>query len=172
MKATDVFIWGIVIGIVLMMFISRKYKRFKTQKMLQRAKSAEKKAVILLQKWGYTVLDVQLKEKVTITIDGKPHDSTVRADLLVRKGFKRYIVEVKTGGQTSATLPNVRRQLLEYNLIYQPDGMFLLDMEKEVLKEIKFTSVLPKQQLGRSVLLLLAGALLCYVTLRVSGQMG
>ena len=118
MGATDIFIWGIVLGIGLMYFASRRYKRFKTQQMLKRAKSAEKKAVTLLEKWGYTVLAVQLRDKITMTIDDKPHDCSVRADLLVRKGFKRYIVEVKTGGQTQATLPNVRRQLLELSLIH------------------------------------------------------
>ena len=170
MKTTDIFIWGIVLGMILVAFFSRRYKRYKVQKMLKRAKAAEKKAVVLLQKWGYTVLDVQLREKVVITIDGKPHESTIRADVLVRKGFKRYIVEVKTGQQTSPTLPNVRRQLLEYWLVYQPDGMLLLDMEKEVLKEICFEQIdIRRRQALRPLLWLAVGICIGYFLLKIAG---
>ena len=52
MKTTDIFIWGIVLGMLLVVMASRRYKRVKVQKMLKRAKAAEKKAVVLLQKWG------------------------------------------------------------------------------------------------------------------------
>lgn len=170
MKTTDIFIWGIVLGMILVAFLSRRYKRLKVKKMLKRAKSAEKKAVVLLQKWGYTILDVQLREKVVITIDGRPHESTIRADVLVRKGFKRFIVEVKTGQQTSPTLPNVRRQLLEYYLVYQPDGMLLLDMEKEVLKEICFDQVASRHHLALGPLLwLAAGICIGYFLLKIAG---
>lgn len=170
MKTTDIFIWGIVLGMLLVVVVSRRYKRVKVQKMLKRAKAAEKKAVVLLQKWGYTVLDVQLREKVVITIDGKPHESTIRADILVRKGFKRYIVEVKTGQQTSPTLPNVRRQLLEYWLVYQPDGMLLLDMEKEALKEICFDQIATRRPLAQQPLMwMAAGICLGYFLLKIAG---
>lgn len=153
-----------------MAILGRRYKRLKVQKMLKRAKAAEKKAVVLLQKWGYTVLDVQLREKVVITIDGKPHESTIRADVLVRKGFKRFIVEVKTGQQTSPTLPNVRRQLLEYWLVYQPDGMLLLDMEKEVLKEICFDQITSRhRQALQPLLWLAAGICIGYFLLKIAG---
>ena len=170
MKSADIFVWGIILGMILLITASRRYKRYKVRKMLKRAKSAEKKAVVLLQKWGYTILDVQLKETVVITIDGKPHESTVRADVLVRKGFKRYIVEIKTGQQTSPTLPNVRRQLLEYYLVYQPDGMLLLDMEKEKLKEICFEQITAKKQNAFNPLSwLAAGICLGYFLLKIAG---
>lgn len=170
MKTTDIFIWGLVLGMILVVVVSRRYKRVKVQKMLKRAKAAEKKAVVLLQKWGYTIIDVQLREKVVITIDGKPHESTIRADILVRKGFKRYIVEVKTGQQTSPTLPNVRRQLLEYWLVYQPDGMLLLDMEKEVLKEICFDQIATRRRLAQQPLMwLAAGICLGYFLYKIAG---
>lgn len=139
MNNGDIFIWGIFLGVVSMYFLLKKIKRLKIQKMLKRAKTAEKKAIVFLERAGYTILGIQLKETVTILVDDKAHESLVKADLLVRKGFKKYIVEVKTGQQTSPTLPNVRRQLLEYYLIYKPDGILLLDMEKEKLKKIGFT---------------------------------
>lgn len=139
MNKADIFIWGMVLGVLVMSFCAKKLKRLKIQKMLKRAKTAEKKAIVFLEQAGYKVLQVQLRETVTILVDDKAHESVVKADLLVKKGFKKYIVEVKTGNQTSATLPNVRRQLLEYYLVYKPDGMLLLDMEKEKLKKIGFT---------------------------------
>ena len=45
MKTTDIFIWGLVLGMILVVVVSRRYKRVKVQKMLKRAKAAEKKAV-------------------------------------------------------------------------------------------------------------------------------
>lgn len=170
MQRTDLFIWGIFLGLLFAYIISRKYKRYKTKKILKKAKSAERKAVVLLKKWGYHVLDVQLKETVTIYIDNKPHDCLVRADLLVRRGWKKYIVEVKTGAQTQATLPNVRRQLLEYYLVYKPDGILLLDMEKEQLKKVNFTCTgTAHSSIKPLILAIMIGICLGYGLLKILG---
>lgn len=170
MQASDLFIWGILLGVLLAIIAVKKIKRRKMRKMLQKAKSAEKRAALLLEKWGYHVLAVQLRETVTISVDNKPHECPIRADLLVRKGFKRYIVEVKTGNQTQATLPNVRRQLLEYYLVYRPDGMLLLDMEKEKLKEIKFTGLIyHAYSVKQLVIAMIAGICLGYGILKILG---
>ena len=84
-------------------------------------------------------LAAQLQETIVVYVDGQPEKITVRADFLVRRGWKTYIVEVKSGQQGSIRLPNVRRQLLEYKLVYQPDGILLLDMEHHTLQEIRFS---------------------------------
>ncbi len=63
----------------------------------------------------------------------------LKADLLVAKGGRQFVAEVKTGTlapqiRTSAT----RRQLLEYRLAYDVDGVLLVDMENGSISEIDF----------------------------------
>lgn len=139
MQVTDLFVWGVFLGGALVYFVERLWRNNRLRRRMAKARAGEKKAVKFLEQRGYHILDVQLSTAVTIYLNDKPHTSQVRADLLVRKGRKKYIVEVKTGKQGSGTLPHVRRQLLEYYLVYQPDGVLLLDMEKEKLREVKFT---------------------------------
>lgn len=110
----------------------------------KRGAIAEKNAIKFLRHRGYKILAAQLEETITVYVDGEPKKSKVRADFLVRKGFKKYIVEVKSGQQGTVRLPNVRRQLLEYKLVYKPDGVLLLDMEHRNLQEIKFTYKKPR----------------------------
>lgn len=138
LQQTDLFIWGIICGCLLMWLLIRYYQKQKRKKWLKKAKKAEREAVFFLEKRGYRILNQQLSKPVKIYLNGKAHTSTIRADLLVRKGLKTYIVEVKSGQQGSGTLPNVRRQLLEYALVFRPSGMLLLDMEHGKLRTVEF----------------------------------
>ena len=67
------------------------------------------------------------------------HPIVVRADLLVSRGARRFVAEVKTGArapriETAAT----RRQLLEYAVAYDVDGVLLVDMEEHTISEVEF----------------------------------
>lgn len=114
------------------------YRNWKIRRRFRRGEIAEKNAVKFLRHRGYRILAAQLQETIVVYVDGIPQKSTVRADFLVRRGWKTYIVEVKSGQQGTVRLPHVRRQLLEYKLVYQPDGILLLDMEHRDLQEIRF----------------------------------
>jgi len=138
LQQTDLFIWGIICGCLLTCFLIRQYQRNKRKKWLRKAKKAEREALFFLERKGYQIVAQQLSKPIKIYLNGKAHESTIRADLLVRKGWKTYIVEVKSGQQGSGTLPNVRRQLLEYALVFRPSGMLLLDMEHARLKKVEF----------------------------------
>ncbi|PWM53563.1 MAG: hypothetical protein DBX41_01150 [Clostridiales bacterium] len=138
MNKWDILIWGILLGIVLAIAGYKFLKCRKMKKILKRAKAGEKKAVAFLERAGYRVIEVQSRKKVITTIGGTDHESTVIADLIVRKGFFKYVVEVKTQGQAFPTLPNVRRQMMEYYLVFQPHGVIFLDMDKEKMRLVKF----------------------------------
>ena len=138
MRTSDILILGILLGSFLFFFISQKLKRIQIKRMLSTAKRAEKNAISFLTKAGYDIVDIQKKQPITIKIDGRPHSSYVQADFLAKKGRKLYVVEVKTGKMTRATTAIVRRQLLEYYLVFNPHGILLLDMENGTLKEIEF----------------------------------
>jgi hypothetical protein len=92
-----------------------------------------------LRAHGYDVTGEQIDGGYTLVIDGQRHWVQLRADFLVVRGKYTYIAEVKSGRlaprlQTSAT----RRQLLEYLLAYEVDGVLLVDPEKRRIHEVVF----------------------------------
>ncbi|MEA2022383.1 MAG: hypothetical protein U9N08_07910 [Candidatus Caldatribacteriota bacterium] len=100
---------------------------------------AEKEAEKLLQKKGYTIVDIQKSKPILITIGDKIHRYLIRIDYLVRKNGKVYVVEVKSGEKNPyITNRETRRQMLEYYLAYQPNGIILLNMRNKSISEVKF----------------------------------
>ena len=120
-------IW-LVLGVALaLLFVSwsrEKWTRHQRRAVARRAQSGENRAEKLLAQRGYTILDA-----------------------LVRKDGRDFLVEVKTGKQANVRLPNVRRQLFEYQNIFQTDGILFIDMNKYDIIEVAFddpaTSALP-----------------------------
>lgn len=100
---------------------------------------AEKKAERWLQRNGFQVLERQQSRPLIIQAGKISHHYSIRTDFLVKKGGKKYIVEVKSGQKNShITDKDTRRQLLEYFLAYQSYGIILFDMEHQKFSEIKF----------------------------------
>lgn len=152
---------SMLIGGLCYYFFSERHHSRKAKKRVRHGLAAEKSAAGFLKHRGYRIIASQLEEKITVYVDGEPLSSTVRADYLVKKGFKTYVVEVKSGEQGTVRRPNVRRQLLEYKLVYEPDGILLLDMEEKNLQEICFAYKEDKGKNGLSFILgLFTGVLL------------
>lgn len=134
----------VVIGIFLGIWFLKFFQKVTLQRRRKKARLCEKKAIDLLRKYGFDILDVQKSASYSIFINGKPKEITVRADMIVRKGGKVYVAEVKSGKTSpSLSLPATRRQLLEYYLVYKPAGLLLVDMEQEKIKTIEY-SILKK----------------------------
>lgn len=102
------------------------------------ARRAEQAAERLLARRGYTVVDRQVTGGFPLRIDGVDVDVTCRADLIVRRRRRHWVAEVKTGGVADATVPATRRQLLEYRLAFDVDGVLLVDMVEGVIHEVAF----------------------------------
>jgi hypothetical protein len=65
--------------------------------------------------------------------------ASVRADLLVQRDGALFVAEVKTGSRApDPSFPATRRQLLEYLMVFEPDGLLLVDMEREAVMEVEF----------------------------------
>jgi hypothetical protein len=74
-----------------------------------------------------------------ITCDGIDHAVELRADLIVEKGGARFVAEAKTGAAAPRlTTAATRRQLLEYLIAYQVDGVLLVDAEAEEIHCVEF----------------------------------
>jgi len=144
MKDTDLLILGIILGLITFYYLRKAWFRLRLNRKMGRARRAETAAVKVLKREGYRIIDMQKRVPIVTLVDGCPHDNWVQADFIVEKGGRRYVVEVKTGEQApKVTSSATRRQLLEYFLIYRPDGILLLDMEYGKLREVNFQVKLP-----------------------------
>lgn len=105
----------------------------------ERGAAGEVRAENLLRDCGFGILGRQVAVSYAVHIDGEPVSIDLRADYLVSYGDKRYVAEVKTGRaapriDTSAT----RRQLLEYRIAFDVDGVLLVDAEAERVHAVEF----------------------------------
>lgn len=113
-----------------------------------RAAWGEEEAEALLEDAGFRVLDRQVRAIGWVEIDGEEHEFEVRADLLVEArdapGWPvgaRLVAEVKTGDRApDPAHPATRRQLLEYQRVFQPDGLLLVDVEGAAVISVGFPS--------------------------------
>jgi hypothetical protein len=105
----------------------------------RRAQRGEAAAEQLLESEGFVVVERQASRTWSFDVDGEEQQAGVRADLLVERDERIYVAEVKTGTRApDPRHPATRRQLLEYWLVYQPDGLLLVDMERGEVREVVF----------------------------------
>lgn len=120
----------------------RFQRRRRIHAQLARAGDGERAAVRYLQDAGFTILGTQVAGAYTLEVDGEAVTVAVRADVLVERDGRRWVVEVKSG----RFAPRVdhaatRRQLLEYRLAFDVDGVLLFDAEAMALRAVTFPDV-------------------------------
>ena len=99
---------------------------------------AEEYAAAMLQEQGFEILEHPFALKWTYWIDGEAHTASLRADFRVERDGLDYLVEVKSTPRAGvATLPETRRQLLEYSRAFGGPVM-LLCTETQSLVEVSF----------------------------------
>lgn len=107
------------------------------------ASRAEEEAERLLRRAGYAIVDRQVTGAWTLRVDGEDREVRMRADLLVKRRGARFVAEVKTGRTAPRPdLPETRRQLLEYLLAFDVDGVLLVDMETRAVHRVEFPGLL------------------------------
>lgn len=109
---------------------------------MQRAARGEARAPAWLEAHGYTVLGAQVAVEHPVRVDDRVVTVALRADYLAEKDGARFVVEVKTGAlapriETSAT----RRQMLEYRIAFDVDGVVLVDAETGNVHEVTFPAL-------------------------------
>jgi hypothetical protein len=109
---------------------------------MERAVAGEERAAGLLADQGFAVLGAQAVIDHAIRVDDRIVTVALRADYLAEKAGRRYVVEVKTGAlapkiETSAT----RRQVLEYRIAFDVDGVLLVDAESGTVHEVTFPTL-------------------------------
>ncbi|WP_437966016.1 PD-(D/E)XK nuclease family protein [Sorangium sp. So ce260] len=112
----------------------RRLERFREQ-----GAAGEARAEVLLRELGYTIVGRQVAVSYGVQIDGEPITVGLRADYLVAHGKRRYVAEVKTGRLAPRIdTPATRRQLLEYRLAFDVDGVLLVDAESGRVRSVVF----------------------------------
>jgi len=114
----------------------------RARRRLQKALRGEHDAERLLEARGYVIEARQATTELTLRVDGESVTAGVRADLIVRRGDERYVAEVKTGKlapriEHAAT----RRQLLEYSLAFDVDGVLLVEPEADLVRKVEFPAL-------------------------------
>ncbi|MFO7566830.1 MAG: PD-(D/E)XK nuclease family protein [Enhygromyxa sp.] len=151
---------GLLLGALLSLWIGRAWRRARMRRRSRRARAGEVAAEVLLRRRGFRILDEQVRRREHLLVDGERLDFEVRADLLVSRWWRTYVVEIKTGKsapnpKTSAT----RRQLREYAAVYEVDGLLLADMSAGELHEIRFPARASGRRPAGLVPVFLAGAI-------------
>ncbi|KKM11765.1 hypothetical protein SY88_07045 [Clostridiales bacterium PH28_bin88] len=102
---------------------------------------------------GYHLMDIHRRVPVTTILDGRWYTHTLQADLVVRRERRTMVVKVRRGGkqaQGKRRDGESRRQLLEYYLAYRPDGLMLVDISGDRIRQVSF-EVRPKPVKGSGV---------------------
>lgn len=117
---------------------------------MQRARTLEKRALHFLEEQGFRCVETQVEKEAFFYLDGRKVPFRVRVDYLLERGGKRYVAEVKTGKQVETPEhPSVRRQLLEYALLFAPYSVLFVDGERKSVHEVSFPwRISPSKALG------------------------
>ncbi|MET0595273.1 MAG: hypothetical protein ABW133_21415, partial [Polyangiaceae bacterium] len=100
----------------------------------------------LLEARGYEVLAAQCARSYVLSVDGVDVEIPLRADYIVAQAGRRYVAEVKTGAQAPLLrTPSTRRQLLEYRVAFDVDGVLLVDAESRRIHVVQFPLAVPER---------------------------
>lgn len=105
----------------------------------------EDRAGDMLKAHGYQAISQHPEVTYVWTIDGRDKSVTVTPDWLVRKDGLTFLVEVKTGDQANPNQAKIRRQLLEYYLFGNADGVVYFDADRNIAKEVRFPALVRAQ---------------------------
>lgn len=130
---------AVVAVLVAALWLSRGRARRANRKRQRRARRGEERARRVLRRAGFRVEESQPRESWWMIVDGRDVEVHVRADYLVSRFRRTYVAEVKTGDLApDPTYPPTRRQLLEYSLAFDVDGILLVDVEEGEVLEVGF----------------------------------
>ena len=107
----------------------------------ERGAAGEVRAEALLRRRGFRVLGRQVGTSYGVGLDGTKVAIDLRADYVVSLRGRRYVAEVKTGRLAPRLdTATTRRQLLEYRVAFDVDGVLLVDAEADRVHEVDFPS--------------------------------
>ena len=161
---------GAVVGGLAVWTIASFIRRIRLKYRTGRARRMELRAAGMLEAAGYTVIDTQVAGQTHVVLNGTSLHVEVRADYLVTRAGRTFVAEAKSGARApDVTNRATRRQLLEYAIAYDTDGVLLVDTESGTVYEVEFPALRPAERahrfwwgVGVGVAVTLAGAALAF----------
>ena len=102
-------------------------------------KRGEREARSLLAAAGFSILDAQTTRRYRVRVDGKELQVDLRADFVVERRGATFVAEVKGGPVVNDPLHTpTRRQLLEYEVAFDVDGVLLVDTPRRKIWRVAF----------------------------------
>ena len=132
MTGTD---WIILTGFAALFFCYRFFRDWHGHR--EAPRRVDLQAAQYLREQGYLVQAKGAVRIIQFKIDDTTHEQDVKADLIVRRGLKKYVVEVNAKDSGSPRNADIRRRLLEYQLAFSPNGIISLDMDKKKLRLVQ-----------------------------------
>jgi hypothetical protein len=114
------------------------WKNFLFSLRKRRGKRGETKAIKLLEKHGYQIIQAQVTLPGYLYVDDDRLDFDIRPDYLVERDGVQYLAEVKTGDAAKVVNRSTRRQLFEYARLGSTDTIVLVDATTGTVSEIRF----------------------------------
>lgn len=119
--------------------LARTWRAYRLRARFANAAEGELRARGYLEELGYEILGAQVPAEYELGIDERVVSVRLRADYIVTKNGQRFVAEVKTGTvatqiETAAT----RRQLLEYRMAFEVDGVILVDADRKRISKVVF----------------------------------
>jgi len=144
MNTQSPLLWAGLLALLLLgIWLGGKIAAWRVRRRIARSRRlgrrGESRAVKLLERAGYRIESEQTSSQLEVEIDGEAKRWLVRADFIVSRDGKRYVAETK-GGETSASIGTAatRRQLLEYTLAFDTDGVLLVDAARGAVHTVRF----------------------------------
>ncbi len=165
----DAFAFALIaIGALIAVALRRWWVRRRLRRRFARARRGEVHARSVLLARGFVIEREQAPSEVLLHVDGVARAFGVRADFIVRRRGRRFVAEVKTGERAPALdHAPTRRQLLEYALAFDVDGVLLVDVEGDAIAEISFGMPRRGPRALRLTALFATGAALGWLAARV-----
>jgi len=116
------------------------WKNFLFSLVRRRGRIGETKAIRLLEKYGYKIIQSQVQLPGYLYVDDDRLKFNSRADYLVERGGVQYLAEVKTGHAAKVSNRNTRRQLFEYASLGKTDTIVLVNATSGTVNEIRFVN--------------------------------
>lgn len=133
---------GLLVGAALMWWIPRAIRRRRLGVRFARSRRLEAEAAGMLADAGYAVLDTQIGASCVVSRNGEPIVADIRADYLVARRGRVYVAEAKSGPRATDLRDRAtRRQLLEYAVTYDVDGVLLVDTEAAEVVQVAFPAL-------------------------------
>jgi hypothetical protein len=133
---------GALVALVVTRWMRSWRGSWRARRRAARAGAGEDDAATLLRRAGFRSVAAQPRVWWAPLVDGEPHETELRADYLVEARGELLVAEVKTGEQApSLASAATRRQLLEYHVAFEADGVLLVCPERGAIHRVEFPPV-------------------------------